>query len=136
MTDPYAAVREFLADAEIRPEFAARAMARIEAQTPELGTSFLWCVRGRLIAEAIEEAEDLAAWCALASARLDHDADLAGDVDPTGSRARALLSIATQRAGEADGALDELRRLVNHDQRSAPDQDGVLFLPRTADTQS
>jgi len=110
--DPYAPVRAFLAGAEIRPDFGARAMARIEAQHDQLGSRFLWCVPMRLIVEATEEAEDLAAWCALARARLDDDEALAGVGDTTGNRARALLNIATKRAGEADGALQELRRLV------------------------
>jgi phytoene dehydrogenase-like protein len=106
--DPYGPVRTFLADANVRPEFAARVLARIEDQHDELDESFLWAPLGSLVAESVEEAEDLAAWLALIATRLDYDA--------SGSfadrRARALLTAATQHAGEADAMLLELRRLV------------------------
>ena len=104
----YAPVRGFLAEAGLRPEFASRALARIEGQHEELGTSFLWASLSMLVAECSQEAEDLAAWSALLATRLEHDS--------TGSsldrRARALLTAATQRAGEADTLLCELRRLL------------------------
>ena len=106
--DAYTRVRAFLADAEVRPEFAARAMARIEAQTQELGTSFLWGSLSALVAECAQEAEDLAAWSALIATRIEHDG---GEPFAT-RRARALLTAATQRAGEADTMLCELRRLI------------------------
>lgn len=106
--DPYATVRAFLSAAEVRPKFAARAMARIEAQHGELGDSFLWRSLTALVTEICEEAEDLAAWSALLAARIEHDGG-----DPFAARrARALLAAATQRAGEADTLLSELRRLI------------------------
>jgi len=108
--DSYAAVRKFLAAAEIRPDFSRRAMGRIEKQHDELGDSFKWCVRGRLISEAIEECEDLAAWSALSASRCEQDAELLGAA--SAHRVRALLTIATERADEADSALVELRRLL------------------------
>jgi hypothetical protein len=104
----YRAVSEFFAQADVRPEFAARAQARIQAHDDELGTSFLWSSLSMLVDECAAEAEDLGAWASLIAARLEHDA--------TGSfadkRARALLTAATQRAAEADVLLCELRRLV------------------------
>lgn len=102
--DPYSRVRAFLADADLRPDFVARALARIEAENDELGTSFLWCSLGLLVRECSEEAEDIAAWSALLAARLEQDGD--------DRRARALLTAATQRAGEADLLLGELRRML------------------------
>ena len=106
--DPYESVRAFLADADIRPDFSARALARIEAQDAELGSSFLWASLGWLVTECTEEAEDLAAWSALIAARIENDGG-----DPFAmKRARALLTAATQRAGESDVFLHELRRLV------------------------
>lgn len=104
----HAAVRAFLADADIRPEFAARAFARIEAQDADLGSSYLWSSRSILVSECAQEAEDLAAWAALIAARLAHDSD--GSF--ADRRARALLSSAVQHAGEADTMLRELQRLL------------------------
>ena len=104
----YAPVRGFLAEADLRPDFASRALARIEAQHDELGTSFLWASLSMLVSECAQEAEDLAAWAALIATRLEDAADsLSLD-----RRARALLTSATQRAGDADTMLGELRRLV------------------------
>ncbi len=106
--DPYERVRAFLTDAQVRPDFTARAFARIEGQHDELGDSFLWTPLGLLVAEGAQEAEDLAAWSALIAARISTDAsDATAD-----ARARALLTMATQRAAEADAALCELRRLI------------------------
>jgi hypothetical protein len=106
--DPYARVRAFLAATGVREEFAVRAFARIEGQREELGESYLWASLSVLISECAQEAEDLAAWSALFADRLEHE---------TGGsfadrRAQALLTAATQRAGEADTLLCELRRLV------------------------
>jgi len=106
--DPYESVRAFLADADIRPDFSARALARIEAQDAELGSSFLWASLAGLLRELGEEGEDLAAWSALIAARIENDGG-----DPFAmKRARALLTAATQRAGASDILLHELRRLV------------------------
>ncbi|MGI8803271.1 MAG: hypothetical protein ACR2KV_14090 [Solirubrobacteraceae bacterium] len=103
--DPYAAVRAFLADADVRPEFAARALARIEAQHADLGDGYLWAALDSLVTECAEETEDLAAWSAIIAARLEHSGS-------TDGRARAFLIGATQRAAQADEMLSELRRLV------------------------
>ena len=108
--DPYDRVRAFLAEADVRPDFASRAFARIEAQHDELGTSYLWASLSMLVAECAQEAEDLAAWAALVAARLENAADSPASFGDR--RARALLTSATQRAGEADTMLCELRRLV------------------------
>jgi hypothetical protein len=107
-SDPYERVRAFLADADVRPEFAARAFARIEAQDAELGTSFLWTSLGGLVRECVAEAEDLAAWAALIACRIEQDA-----ADPFADRrARAALSAAVVRGDEAGILLDELRRMI------------------------
>jgi hypothetical protein len=106
--DPYAAARGFLAGVDVRPEFADRAMARIENHHDDLGDSFRWSSLTALVVECAEEAEDMAAWAALIAARLEHDS--AGTF--ADRRARALLAGATQRAGEADTLLCELRRLI------------------------
>ena len=73
--DPYDRVRAFLAEAAVRPDFASRAFARIEAQHDELGTSYLWASLAMLVTECSQEAEDLAAWSALLATRLEHAAD-------------------------------------------------------------
>jgi hypothetical protein len=106
--DPYADVRVFLTDADVRAEFAAAALARIEGQHDELGDSFRWASLSMLVGECAEEAVDLASWSALIAARLEHD----GTRTFADRRARALLTAATQRAAEADLLLCELRRLV------------------------
>jgi len=103
---PYAGVRAFLVAADVRPDFEARAMARIDGQHDELGDSYRHLPISDLVAECAQEAEDLAAWSALLASRLEDDAS-----SPV-RRARALLTAATQRAGEADTMLCELRRLV------------------------
>jgi hypothetical protein len=108
----YNGVRAFLAAADIRPEFSARVFARIEGQHDELGESYLWSSLSMLVNECAQEAEDIAAWSALIAARVEHDSDKSGD----DSRARALLTAAAQRAGEADVLLCELRRLVERPQ--------------------
>ena len=108
--DPYAGARGFLSEADVRPEFASRALARIEAQHDELGTSYLWASLSMLVSECAQEAEDLAAWSALLAARIEHAADSPASFGDR--RARALLTAATQRAGAADTMLCELRRLV------------------------
>jgi hypothetical protein len=106
--DPYDRVRAFLSDADVRPDFAARAFARIEAQDVELGGSFQWACLGDLLADCARHAVDVAAYSALLAARLEHDAT-GGSAD---TRARALLTAAAERAGEADTMLCELRRLM------------------------
>lgn len=107
-TDPYALVRTFLGTAELRPEFAHKAQARIEGQHDELGDSFRWASLTGLIAECAEEAADLAAWASLIAVRLEQDSE--GTF--ADRRARAMLTAACQRADEADTMLAELRRLV------------------------
>lgn len=104
----YEAAREFLAGAGLRPEFGARAMGRIEDRHDDLGDSFRGASLTALVVECAEEAEDIAAWAALIAARLEYDSD--GSF--ADRRARALLTAATQRAGEADTLLRELRRLI------------------------
>ena len=106
--DPYAGVRRFLADADVRAAFAARALARIEGQHDELGDSFRWASLSGLIAECAEETADLCAWASLIAARLEQDSN--GSF--ADRRARAMLTAACQRADEADTMLAELRRLV------------------------
>lgn len=109
--DHYASVRDFLVAADLRPEFAARVVARIEAQDAELGQSYLSSSLSMLVSECAAETEDLAAWSALLASRLKHESDGSfGD-----RRARALLTAATQRAGEADTMLCELRRLLERE---------------------
>jgi hypothetical protein len=107
-TDPYARVRAFLGDADIRPEFAARAFARIEAQSDELGSSYSWASLGALIGDARRQAVDVAGYSAVIAARVAQDA---GDRFAE-RRAGALLASAAQRAAEADAMLGELGRLV------------------------
>lgn len=104
----HAAAQKFLAEAGVRPEFAARSFARLEAQDDALGDSYKWSSLTMLVAECAQEAEDLAAWAACAAVRLEH---MAGDPFAD-RRARALLTAATERAGEADTLLCELRRLI------------------------
>lgn len=106
--DPHERVRAFLAEANLRPELAARAFGRIEAQDETLGDSYKWASLSMLVAECAAEAEDLCARGACAAVRLEHAAS-----DPFADRrARALLIAAVQRAGEADTLLCELRRLI------------------------
>lgn len=102
----YTAARAFLADAGLRPDFARRALARIEAQHDELGSSYLFGSLAALLRELAEEAEDLAAWAALLVHRVE------ADQRPGADRARALLAGIAQRAGEADALIGELRRLL------------------------
>jgi hypothetical protein len=108
----YAGVRAFLAAADLRPEFAARALSRIEAQHDHLGDRYRRTSLTGLVVECSEEAEDLAAWGALVASRLAEQSDGSfGD-----RRARALLTVAAQRAGEAHLMLSELRRLLERAQ--------------------
>jgi len=106
--DPYESVRTFLADADVRPGFAARALARIEAQHDELGDSYQWAALSGLLADARRQAADTAGYAAILAARTERDAD--GSTDDR--RARALLTEAAQHAAEADLLLLELRRLI------------------------
>lgn len=88
------------------PDFAARAMERIKANEPELGDSYLWCVRTKLLTEAREEALDLAAWSALLATRLEADA-LARDY-----RGRLLDDVLEGIAGVIRVAADADDRLA------------------------
>lgn len=106
--DPYERVRAFLTAADLRPEFAHKALARIEGQHDELGDSFRWASLTGLIAECCEETADTAAWASLIAARLEYDSD--GSF--ADRRARAMLTAACKRADEADAMLSELRRLI------------------------
>jgi len=106
--DAYAGARSFLVGSRVAPAFAARAIARIEAEDGELGLSFLATPMRALIRELREESEDAAAWAALLAQRLDHDG---GDA-ATRRRARAMLVTATQRACEADAIIGALSRLL------------------------
>ena len=108
--DPYAAVYAFLTAAELRPDYEARALARIHAEHDHRGVSFLHSSLLELVRECAEEAEDLAAWAALTAAHLHEHATTEHTF--ADRRARALLTAATQRAGEADTLLCELRRLL------------------------
>ena len=109
--DAYAGARSFLVGSRVAPAFAARVIARIEAQDAVLATSFLSTPRAELLRELGEEAEDLAAWSALLAQRLDHDRL---DVT-TRHRAKAMLKTATQRACEADAIIAALSRLLGED---------------------
>ena len=104
----YAAVLAFLAEAGVRPDFAAAVQTRVEAQTDTLDLSYQWCSISGLLADATRQAEDVAGYAAVLAARLERDADSSS----THRRARALLTAATQRAGEAHTLLSKLRRLV------------------------
>ncbi|MGI8730825.1 MAG: hypothetical protein ACR2LK_12700 [Solirubrobacteraceae bacterium] len=106
--DDYAPARAFLASplAALRPDFAGRALARIEAQHDELGESYLYGSLAALVRELAEEAEDLGAWAALLADRVERDDR------PDADRARALLAGIAQRAGEADALIGELRRML------------------------
>lgn len=106
--EPHQQVRQFLADADLRPDFAQRALARIHAHDEAWGESYRWASLSMLVSECAQEAEDLAAWAGCAAARLQEDVNRS----PLEARARALLTAATQRAGEADTLLCQLRRLL------------------------
>jgi hypothetical protein len=107
--DPYERARAFLAGADLRPEFAARALARIEGQHHELGDDlFRQAALGELVSECAREGEALVAWAADLAARLEEESG--GSF--AGRGARALLTGATQRQGEVDTLLCELRLLV------------------------
>jgi hypothetical protein len=106
----YAEVRRFLTGANLRPDFAARVLARIHAEHDRRGTSFLHATLLELVRECSEEAEDLAAWAALTTAHLHQGAHKEHTF--ADRRARALLTAVTQRAGEADVLLCELRRVL------------------------
>ncbi len=101
-------VRTFLAGTDVRPEFAARALARIEGQAEELDRSYEWASLSALIRDAARQAEDVAGYAAILAARIEYDATDAFSA----RRATALLTAAIQRAGEADAMFGELRRLV------------------------
>ncbi|MEJ7787958.1 MAG: hypothetical protein WKF96_24415 [Solirubrobacteraceae bacterium] len=132
----HAEVRAFLSE-HIEPAAAARALQRITAHDEELDESYRWASVPALVRELGEEPLDVIAWASILSVRC------------TSERELALLAAIAQRGAEAVALHDELCRIVDHEQRSAPDQDGatdrdVLFdagppLPRTAileDTQS
>ena len=103
----YAAPSESLADA-IRPDFAARALARIQAQHDALDHSFEWASLSGLIGAAMRQAEDVAGYSSLLAARIERDAD----GSTADRRGRALLTAAARCAAEADLMLLELRRLI------------------------
>lgn len=104
----YPAAALFLAGSGVRPAFAARALARIESQHEALGDAYKSAALASLVREVEEEVLDMAAWCALLATRTQQqDAATAVDV-----RRRALLAAITQRAGEADVLVAELRRLT------------------------
>jgi hypothetical protein len=105
----------FLADANLRPGFAARARARIKAADVELTTAPRPSL-GWLVSELYRHAEEIAAQSAIIAARFEIDAGRPVDdrrvAHISDRRARALLTAATQRAGDADALLGELHRLV------------------------
>jgi len=105
--DSYAAaVHAALAEAGLRPDFTARALARIEAHHDELGTSWQFATIANLLRELGEQTADVTAYAALLGARLEHDGA------PHAKRARALLGAIARHADEADVLVAELRRAL------------------------
>ena len=113
--DRYPEAHAFLAAAGVHPEFAERAHARIQAQTDELDHSYLWCSLPALVTKCQQQGEDVGALAALIADRLQQDAGR----QFTTTRAVALLTCATQRAGEADALIGALRRLLDADRQRA-----------------
>lgn len=108
MTDAtHAEVRAFLSE-YVEPAAATAALARIAAHDEDLDESYRFASVPALIRELGEEPADTIAWAAILSVRL------------TSPRERSLLAAIAQRGAEAHRLHTELRRLVDHEQRSAP----------------
>ena len=105
LSAPYAPVHAFLDEAGLRPDFATRALARIEAHHHELGDSYKWASLAGLVRELAEESADSAARASLIAARIEHDG---GDAQ----RARALLAAIAQHADAANVLVGELRQVL------------------------
>jgi hypothetical protein len=112
MSRDLAAERELLTEAG-GPDFAAAAIARIDASEPEYGTSFAYCARALLWRELDEEALDLSCWACLAERRATLDG-----MDPQRlARLRALLLSIARHGAQARTLIAEARRLAE----AAPD---------------
>jgi hypothetical protein len=90
------------------PEYAAAAIARIDAAEPEYGTSRGPSLRPQARATAARERSRRSSWSALAHRRLVLDA-----VDPRAlARLRALLLSIARHGAEARTLIVEARRLA------------------------